>query len=69
MRIYANIESNESISYLKNYDPDLSRIEMSSETKSILPTLENSSVADWLNTHNIANSTTLGFGIICGVVE
>ena len=68
MRIYANVDSNESISYLKNYDPDLIRIEMSTETRNMLSSLENSSVAQWLMNHNV-ETASLGEGIVCGVTE
>ena len=68
MRIYANVDSNESISYLKNYDPDLIRIEMSTETRNMLSSLENSSVAQWLMSHNV-ETASLGEGIVCGVTE
>jgi hypothetical protein len=68
MRIYANIESDESISYLKNYDPHLIKIEMSAETRNMLSSLENSSVAQWLMSHNV-ETVNLGEGIICGVTE
>lgn len=68
MKIYANVDSNESISYLKNYDPHLIRIEMSTETRNMLSSLENSSVAQWLMSHNI-ETTSLGEGIVCGVTE
>jgi hypothetical protein len=68
MRIYANIESDESISYLKNYDPHLIKIEMSAETRNMLSSLENSSVAQWLMSHNV-EIASLGEGIICGVTE
>jgi hypothetical protein len=68
MRIYANIESDESISYLKNYDPHLIKIEMSAETRNMLSSLENSSVAQWLMSHNV-ETANLGEGIVCGVTE
>lgn len=68
-KIYANIESDESISYLKNYDPHLIKIEMTNETKDMLSNLENSSVANWLLSHNIEMASGLGEGIICGVME
>lgn len=68
MKIYANVDSNESISYLKNYDPHLIRIEMSTETQNMLSSLENSSVAQWLMSHNI-EIANLGEGIVCGVTE
>ena len=68
MKIYANVDSNESISYLKNYDPDLIRIEMSTETRNMLSSLENSSVAQWLMSHNV-ETASLGEGIVCGVTE
>jgi hypothetical protein len=68
MRIYANVDSNESISYLKNYDPHLIRIEMSTETRNMLSSLENSSVAQWLMSHNV-EIASLGEGIVCGVIE
>jgi hypothetical protein len=68
MKIYANVDSNESISYLKNYDPHLIRIEMSTETRNMLSSLENSSVAQWLMSHNI-EIANLGEGIVCGVTE
>ena len=68
MRIYANIESDESISYLKNYDPHLIKIEMSAETRNMLFSLENSSVAQWLMSHNV-ETANLGEGIVCGVIE
>jgi hypothetical protein len=68
MRIYANIESDESISYLKNYDPHLIKIEMSAETRNMLSSLENSSVAQWLMSHNV-ETVNLGEGIICGATE
>lgn len=68
MRIYANVDSNESISYLKNYDPHLIRIEMSTETRNMLSSLENSSVAQWLMSHNV-ETVSLGEGIVCGVTE
>ena len=68
MKIYANVDSNESISYLKNYDPYLIRIEMSTETRNMLSSLENSSVAQWLMSHNI-EIAYLGEGIVCGVIE
>lgn len=68
-KIYANIESDESISYLKNFDPHLIKIEMTYETKDMLSTLDNSSVANWLLSHNIEMSSGLGEGIICGVIE
>ena len=45
MNIYANIDSDESISYLKNYDPHLIKIEMSAETKELLNALQNTSIA------------------------
>ena len=67
--IYANIESDESISYLKNYDPHLIRIEMSNETKDMLSTLENTSVASWIKSHKIDYNSSLGEGMICGVME
>jgi hypothetical protein len=68
MKIYANVDSNESISYLKNYDPHLIRIEMSTETRNMLSSLENSSVAQWLMSHNV-ETASLGEGIVCGVTE
>jgi hypothetical protein len=68
MKIYANVDSNESISYLKNYDPHLIRIEMSTETRNMLSSLENSSVAQWLMSHNV-EIASLGEGIVCGVIE
>lgn len=68
MKIYANVDSNESISYLKNYDPFLIRIEMSTETRNMLSSLENSSVAQWLMSHNV-ETASLGEGIVCGVTE
>jgi hypothetical protein len=67
--IYANIESDESISYLKNYDSHLIRIEMSNETKDMLSILENTSVAGWIKSHKIDSNSSLGEGMICGVME
>lgn len=69
MKVYANLDSDASVSFLKSYDANLVRIEMSSETKNKLPTLENGSIANWLNSHNIISSAALGFGIVCGVIE
>lgn len=69
MKIYANIESDKSISYLKNYDPHLIKIEMSAETKELLNALQNTSIASWASSHNIDISSSLGEGIICGVTE
>lgn len=69
MKIYANIDSDESISYLKNYDPHLIKIEMSSETKKMLSELENTTVAAWVMSHNIDTGSSLGEGVICGVIE
>lgn len=69
MNIYANIDSDESISYLKNYDPHLIKIEMSSETKGLLNALQNTSIALWALSHNIEISSSLGEGIVCGVTE
>ena len=69
MKIYANIESDKSISYLKNYDPYLIKIEMSAETKELLNALQNTSIASWASSHNIDISSSLGEGIICGVTE
>ena len=68
MKIYANVDSNESISYLKNYGPQLIGIEMSTETRNMLSSLENSSVAQWLMSHNV-ETASLGEGIVCGVTE
>ena len=69
MKIYANIESDKSISYLKNYDPLLIKIEMSAETNELLNALQNTSIASWASSHNIDISSSLGEGIICGVTE
>lgn len=64
-KIYANLESDASVSYLARSDSELNRIEMSQETKNDLP--EN--VRNWLNTHKIEINSSLGEGIVCGVVE
>ena len=69
MRIYANVDSDESISCLKNYDPHLIKIEISAETKELLNALQNTSIAAWILSHNIEISSSLGEGIICGVTE
>lgn len=69
MKIYANVDSDESISYLKNYDPHLIRIEMSAETQELLSALQNTSIATWALSHNTDISSSLGEGIICGVTE
>lgn len=68
MKIYANIDSDKSISFLKNYDAELVKIEMSDKTKSMLSTLENSTIANWLMSHNI-DTASLGDGIICGITK
>ena len=68
MKVYANIESEESISCLKNYDSHLIKIEMSAETHNLLNALENSSIAQWLKSHKI-KIASLGDGIVCGVTE
>lgn len=67
--IYANVENEESISYLKNYDPYLIKIELSNETEDMLSTLENTSVVNWINSHKIDYNSSLGEGMICGVME
>lgn len=69
MKIYANVDSDESISCLKNYDPHLIKIEISAETKELLNALQNVSIAMWVLSHNIEISSSLGEGIICGVTE
>lgn len=67
-RVYANIDSDKSISYMKNYDEFFSYIVMSQETMNMLDSLENPSISNWLRTHRIEN-ISLGDGIICGVIE
>ncbi len=65
-RIYANLESHESISYLKNYDNRLITIQMSKETRK---RALNTDFANWIFTHNISETPDLGEGILCGVAE
>lgn len=64
-RIYANIDSADSISYLAHSDFEYNKIEMNQETIDALP----SNIDSWLKTHRIEINTSLGYGIVCGVIE
>lgn len=64
-RIYANIDSADSISYLAHSDFEYNKIEMSQDTINALP----SNIYSWLKTHKVEINTSLGYGIVCGVIE
>jgi hypothetical protein len=68
-KVFANIDSPESVSYMKSrYGSAITRVEMSSDTRASLLQNDFLEVAKWLNGYSI-DIANHGWGIICGVVE
>lgn len=65
-KIYANIDSVESMNYLKKYENEINEILYSEETKKNLTNFPE--VAQWVNNYP-TNIGSLGSNIICGVIK
>lgn len=65
MKIFANIESQESFKYFSELKDKIEKIEMNSETAKSLSNIE-SDFSDWLKSKKIIINSTWGNGIICG---
>ena len=69
MKVYANIDSLESMSYLKSrFGSTINRIQLSTETQGMLKEQEYQEIAEWIKNYT-TDVASLGYGIICGVVE
>lgn len=68
MKIYANIDSLNSVKYLMNYEPNITEIKMSQDTYNILSGLKDNEMISKIINYNIIFDN-LGEGIICGVTE
>lgn len=65
-KIYANIDSVESMNYLKKYENEIDEILYTEETKKSLISFPE--VAQWVNNYP-TNISSLGRNIICGVIK